>query len=108
MEKSIDDSFLEDLKFIQLLLNKDYISYLIGIDFFKHKNSLNYLKYLRYFKSLPYITTLIYPDCLVWLEKLIEIIEESLVKKENFAVMEGSIRDFSLKIDNEMKALYHS
>lgn len=107
-QKEDNIQFLEDLKFIQLLLNKEYIFYLIDLNLFKENQFLIFLKYLRYFNKIEYITCLIYPDCLIILEKLIDLLEKYFFSdffSSYFDLIE-TIKSISVEVDKKMELLY--
>ncbi|KAF7703948.1 Mediator of RNA polymerase II transcription subunit 31 [Cucumispora dikerogammari] len=98
--------FIEDIKCLQLLLNKEYINYLIDLGLFKEENFLLYMKYLRYFHRNEYITSIIYPDCLIILEKLIILLESHFKGEIKYYEMIHEIKETANKVDNQMKYLH--
>jgi hypothetical protein len=66
-----DERFLIDLEFVQNLCNIEYLHYLAQNKYFEDAAFLNYLKYLRYWKKPSYMTFLLFPQCLDFLDILI-------------------------------------
>jgi len=67
-----DKRLLIDLEFIQNLANVRYISFLAQEKYFEKPEFMNYLRYLRYWKRPEYAQHLLFPQCLAFLEALIE------------------------------------
>ena len=63
---------LAELEFIQNLSNVKYLHYLSQNRYFVDERFMNFLKYLRYWKQPEYIRLLTFPQCLIFLDALIE------------------------------------
>ena len=61
----------QDLEFLQLLSNPQYLSYLAQQRYFDDASFLNYLKYLNYFRRPEFVRFLSYPDALEFLDLLV-------------------------------------
>lgn len=72
MDTSNEDRFYLDLEFIQLLCNAKYLQYLAQHGYLNDSSFLNYLKYLQYWKTPKYTQYLHFPQCLAFLDALIE------------------------------------
>lgn len=70
----VDDSsrLLIEAEFVQNLSNPKYLNYLAQQGYLDQPNFLNYLKYLRYWKEPEYMRHLVFPQCLDFLDALIE------------------------------------
>ena len=60
----------EDMEFIQLLSNPEYIQFLIENKYFDDENFLYYLKYLEYIPNSSLLKFVKYPICLKMLENI--------------------------------------
>lgn len=69
---SSDDRFIIELEFVQNLANPKYLNYLAQGGYFEQPSFLNFLSYLRYWKTEPYISHIIFPQCLAFLDALID------------------------------------
>ena len=67
-----EERFYIELEFVQNLSNPKYLNYLAQNGYFDQETFMNYLKYLRYWKKPEYITHLIFPQCLAFLDNLID------------------------------------
>ncbi|KMZ74871.1 Mediator of RNA polymerase II transcription subunit 31 [Zostera marina] len=61
---------LMELEFVQCLANPTYINYLAQNQYFEDEAFIGYLKYLQYWRKPEYITLIMYPHCLFFLELL--------------------------------------
>jgi mediator of RNA polymerase II transcription subunit 31 len=82
--------FEQDLEFVQLLCNPDYIRWLSQEGYFASEEFKGHLRYLRYWKRPEYSRLLIYPQCLVVLEYLTRDDADRLVNDESFMTALGS------------------
>ena len=64
--------FLVELEFVQNLVNIKYLHYLATHDYFDDDNFMTFLRYLQYWKDPEYLQHMIFPQCLVVLEKLLD------------------------------------
>ena len=69
---SSEDRFYIELEFVQNLSNPKYLNHLAQSGYFEQEGFINFLKYLRYWKNPEYIKHLIFPQCLAFLDALIE------------------------------------
>ena len=67
-----DERFLIELEFVQNLCNPKYLQYLAQNRYFQDETFMNFLRYLRYFKEVEYLRHLVFPQCLVFLDVLID------------------------------------
>lgn len=67
-----DKRLLIDLEFVQNLANVRYVSFLAQQKYFDKPEFINYLRYLRYWKQPEYAQHLLFPQCLAFLEALID------------------------------------
>ena len=67
-----DERFLIELEFVQNLCNPKYLQYLAQNRYFQDETFMNFLRYLRYFKEVEYLRHLVFPQCLVFLDALID------------------------------------
>jgi mediator of RNA polymerase II transcription subunit 31 len=68
----LNDRFLIELEFVQNLCNIRYLGYLANNKYFDDMHFMNFLKYLRYWKNDGYIQHLMFPQCLKFLDELID------------------------------------
>ena len=61
-----------DFEFVQNLANIGYLQYLAVNKYFAQETFMNYLKYLRYWKEPEYSRMLVFPQCLAFLDALID------------------------------------
>ena len=61
----------QDLEFLQLLSNPQYLQHLAQQRFFEDPSFLNYLKYLNYFRRPEFVKFVSYPDALEFLDLLV-------------------------------------
>ncbi|KMZ63454.1 Mediator of RNA polymerase II transcription subunit 31 [Zostera marina] len=61
---------LIELEFVQCLANPIYIHHLAQNQYFEDEAFVRYLKYLQYWQKPQYITLIMYPHCLYFLELL--------------------------------------
>eukprot|EP01039_Chlorochromonas_danica_P006805 gene6804-7518_t len=66
------DRFYVELEFIQNLANARYLHYLAIQGYLEDSKFLSFLSYLRYWKAPNYAQHLLFPQCLVFLDALIE------------------------------------
>lgn len=66
------DRFLIELEFVQNLANPKYLNYLAQNGYFEQEEFLNFLKYLRYWKQPQYVAHIIFPQCLAFLDSIID------------------------------------
>lgn len=69
------DRFAIELEFVQNLANPKYLCYLAQQGLFEQYSFINFLKYLRYWKQPNYIRYLLFPQCLPFLDALIDSAE---------------------------------
>lgn len=69
---SSDSRLFIELEFVQNLANPKYLNYLAQQGFLDQIEFINFLKYLRYWKQPNYLKHLAFPQCLVFLDALIE------------------------------------
>lgn len=69
---SAEDRFYIELEFVQNLANPKYLNHLAQNGYFEQESFLEFLKYLRYWKEPQYIKHIIFPQCLAFLDALIE------------------------------------
>ena len=62
--------FIQDLEFVQCLVNPFYIKYLSDKGYLDDDNFINYLEYLLYFKNAEYMKYITFERCLIILELL--------------------------------------
>ena len=79
--RSIPDEkrLLAELEFVQNLANAKYLLYLAQNRFLEDEKFLVFLQYLRYWKQPEYSKLLIFPQCLAFLDQLID---NELFRKE--------------------------
>lgn len=65
-----DLKFEQELEFVQLLCNPDYLRWLVQEGWFGSQNFRDYLKYLEYWRMPEYSRFLVYPQCLAVLNYL--------------------------------------
>ena len=70
-----EDQFYIDLEFIQNLCNPRYLNFLAQNGYFHQDEFLAYLKYLRYWKDPKYMKYLLFPQCLAFLDGIIDNIQ---------------------------------
>jgi mediator of RNA polymerase II transcription subunit 31 len=61
-----------DLEFVQALCNASYLRYLATNNYFADPAFMAYLSYLKYWKSPEYTRLLQFPQCLAFLDHLLE------------------------------------
>jgi mediator of RNA polymerase II transcription subunit 31 len=66
------DRFYVELEFVQNLANARYLNYLGVQGYYDDPQFIDYLKYLRYWRDPQYMKYLMFPQCLEFLEVLIE------------------------------------
>ena len=69
---SKEERFNIELEFVQNLANPKYLNHLAQNGYFEQESFIAFLKYLRYWKEPEYIVYLIFPQCLAFLDALIE------------------------------------
>jgi mediator of RNA polymerase II transcription subunit 31 len=69
---SDDERFRQDKEFVQLLCNMKYLQFLAQNKYFQDEKFMLYLEYLRYWKQPEYCVLLSYPQCLAFLDNLID------------------------------------
>lgn len=62
---------LIELEFVQNLANPKYLSYLAQNGYFNQDCFINFLRYLQYWKNPEYAKLLVFPQCLSFLDTLI-------------------------------------
>jgi mediator of RNA polymerase II transcription subunit 31 len=67
-----EERFNIELEFVQNLCNAKYLNYLAQNGYFEDEKFMNFLKYLYYWKEPKYMKFLVYPQCLIFLENLVE------------------------------------
>ena len=77
MESSVelppdDEKFSIELEFVQNLANPKYLNYLAQNGYFQQEEFISFLKYLRYWKQPQYLKKLLFPQCLDFLDALID------------------------------------
>ena len=77
---------IQDLEFVQMLGNPEYVVYLMRGGFFAQTAFRNYLKYLRYIRSPQYSSLLLYPLGL-----------EALILLTNDEVVDAFLEDIDLR-----------
>jgi mediator of RNA polymerase II transcription subunit 31 len=66
------DRFLIELEFVQNLANMKYLNFLAQKRYFDDPAFMNFLKYLTYWKKPEYARHLLFPQCLAFLDELLE------------------------------------
>lgn len=66
------ERFLIDLEFVQNLSNPRFLHHLAIQGFLDDPQFLEYLKYLRYWKTPNYVHFLLFPQCLIFLDAIID------------------------------------
>lgn len=66
------ERFLIELEFVQNLANLRYLHFLAQGRYFEDTAFLNFLRYLRYWKRPQYLVNILYPQCLAFLDALID------------------------------------
>mmetsp|Transcript_30971 Transcript_30971/g.52354 ORF Transcript_30971/g.52354 Transcript_30971/m.52354 type:complete len:118 (+) Transcript_30971:46-399(+) len=69
---SSKERFYIELEFVQNLANVKYLNYLAQNGYLEQESFLNFLKYLRYWKETQYIKHIAFPQCLVFLDAIID------------------------------------
>jgi mediator of RNA polymerase II transcription subunit 31 len=69
---SAEERFLIELEFVQNLANPKYLNYLAQNGYFEQESFMSFLRYLRYWKEPQYITHIIFPQCLTFLDAVID------------------------------------
>lgn len=64
--------FIRELEFVQLLANPLYIHHLALNQYFLNPKFISYLKYLCYWKKRPYVNYIVYPNCLFFLDLIVD------------------------------------
>lgn len=67
-----EERYLIELEFVQNLANPKYLNYLAQNGYFQQVEFIDYLKYLRYWKEPQYLKKLLFPQCLSFLDALID------------------------------------
>lgn len=62
--------FAQDLEFVQLLANPNYLQYLSNSGYFDDPKFLNYLDYLSYFKEPEFLKFIVYNRGILFLDLL--------------------------------------
>jgi mediator of RNA polymerase II transcription subunit 31 len=70
-----EDQFYIDLEFLQNLCNARYLHYLAQNGYFQKEEFMKYLKYLRYWKEPQYMKYILFPQCLAFLDAVIDNVE---------------------------------
>ena len=70
---------LEDIEFIQMLSNLEYIRYIVSKGFLQDRSFLDYLRYLEYLKSPRYSHLIAFPRSLSMLKILCDENVQELV-----------------------------
>jgi mediator of RNA polymerase II transcription subunit 31 len=76
--------FENDLEFIQLLCNPEYLKWLNNEKYFENNEFKEYLRYLGYFKDPKYTKFLIYPHCLAILDILNDEDSQKYLSSDKF------------------------
>lgn len=66
------ERFYIELEFIQNLSNPKYLNYLAQSGYYEKESFINFLRYLRYWKRPEYSKYLVFPQCLAFLDALID------------------------------------
>jgi hypothetical protein len=66
-----NERFLIELEFVQNLSNPKYLSYLAQNRYYEKADFMDFLRYLQYFRKPAYLKHLIFPQCLAFLDALI-------------------------------------
>lgn len=61
-----------EYEFVQNLSNSSYLHFLAQHQYFEDSRFMNFLRYLRYWKQPEYLQYLAYPQCLTFLDQLID------------------------------------
>ncbi|KAI5148314.1 mediator of RNA polymerase II transcription subunit 31 [Enteropsectra breve] len=83
-------SFEQELEFVQLLCNNEYLRWLYQNNYFSNERFIKYLEYLKYFNSECYKKHLAYPQCLPLLEILTSENAATILSNDEFYVMLAS------------------
>ena len=67
-----DLRFIQELEFVQMLSNPQYLQFLAQQGYFKQETFINYLSYLKYWQTQPYAKYVVYPYSLQMLDFLQE------------------------------------
>lgn len=86
--------FEQDLEFVQLLCNPDYLRWLVQEGCFESQEFKEYLRYLEYWRTPEYSRFLTYPQCLVVLKYLNSEDADDLLNNESFFVGLGEQQHF--------------
>eukprot|EP00668_Euglena_longa_P033433 GGOE01042999.1.p1 GENE.GGOE01042999.1~~GGOE01042999.1.p1 ORF type:complete len:171 (+),score=55.26 GGOE01042999.1:649-1161(+) len=62
--------FLQEIEFVQMLANVEYLRHLAEADLLQQPAFIHYLNYLQYWRRPEYSQLLLYPQCLYLLEHL--------------------------------------
>lgn len=66
------DRFIIELEFVQNLSNPKYINFLAQNGYFEQESFIDFLSYLKYWKQPEYARFLVFPQCLAFLDALVE------------------------------------
>lgn len=66
------ERFLIEMEFVQNLSNPKYLNHLAQNGYLRQKEFIEFLKYLRYWKEPQYLQHLLFPQCLAFLDALID------------------------------------
>ena len=66
------ERFIIELEFVQSLANPKYLNFLGQKGYFEDEDFILYLKYLRYWKSPEYMKHLLFPQCLAFLDAILD------------------------------------
>ena len=77
--------FIQDLEFVQCLVNPNYLKYLSDKGYLDDDIFINYLKYLLYFKKIEYMKYITFERCLLFLELLQYKEFREQLKQNNYA-----------------------
>lgn len=67
-----ENRFCIEFEFVQNLSNPRYLNYLAQNGYFDDEKFIAFLDYLRYWKSPQYMKYLVFPQCIIFLDQLIE------------------------------------
>jgi SOH1 len=72
--------FIQDLEFVQMIANMDYLIWLAKKGFLTNHLFINYLQHLRYLEDPNYAHFLLFPQSLAVLQMLLDVnVRESLI-----------------------------
>jgi mediator of RNA polymerase II transcription subunit 31 len=68
---SDNERLLIELEFVQNLANAKYLNYLAQQGYLEEESFLSFLRYLQYWKKPEYMQLLVFPQCLAFLDSIL-------------------------------------